>query len=527
MGRIDQDARELELNELVRAGQLDRAALLARAMGQPRYAARLFADAQLPYQSAVCFYEAGEPLQALAKFLSVPKEDARYRSSCVHLLRIASEQGLLSQHLDAYLAEFAASDPKDPHELRALYRLGTLYQANELFDHAREVLGRVARIDPTNADARQRVSVLEGLVRGSPAIYETILRPDAADWRPAPRSTPAASRQQADAADPSLAGSPVSVEVSWSVAAPGPTVEPTLVSKQGTVPPPPATSELAPGTLVANRYRVEKEVGRGGMGVVYHAVDLELGLAVALKVFSQRLDEEGLLHRFKQELTLCRQLTHPNIVRLYDIGAHGGRKFISMELLEGASLRGVLKDRRPGLPECVDLLRQACSGLGAAHAVGIVHRDIKPDNLFLTDRGRLMLTDFGLAKKQGESEGHTMVGFMGGSPNYMAPEQITDFGAVTTAADLYSLGIVAYELTTGSKPFQHKERQKVLEMHLTKQPALASTVNPAIPGALDRLILDLLRKDPAERVSDCAVVIARLDEIAAMLERLGAPKASA
>jgi tetratricopeptide (TPR) repeat protein len=520
MGRIDQDARELELNELVRAHQLDRAALLARAMGQPRYAARLFADAQLPYQSAVCFYEAGEPLQALAKFLAVPKEDARYRSSCVHLLRIASEQSLLSQELDAYLADFAASEPKDPHELRALYRLGTLYQANELFDHAREILGRVARIDPTNADARQRVSVLEGLVRGSPAIYETILRPDAAEWRPAPRASPASSREQA--------GEPVSVEVSWSVATPGPTVEPTLVSKQGTtVPPPPATSELAPGTLVANRYRVEKEVGRGGMGVVYHAVDLELGLAVALKVFSQRLDEEGLLHRFKQELTLCRQLTHPNIVRLYDIGAHGGRKFISMELLEGASLRGVLKDRRPSLPESVDLLRQACSGLGAAHAVGIVHRDIKPDNLFLTERGLIKLTDFGLAKKQGESDGHTIVGFMGGSPNYMAPEQITDFGAVTVAADLYSLGIVAYEVTTGSKPFQHKERQKVLEMHLTKQPALASTVNPAIPGALDRLILDLLRKDPAERLSDCAVVIARLDEIAAMLERLGAPKPSA
>jgi eukaryotic-like serine/threonine-protein kinase len=304
---------------------------------------------------------------------------------------------------------------------------------------------------------------------------------------------------------------PVSVDVSWSVASAPVPIEPTLVSRRATDPP--RTGELLPGTVLANRYLVEREVGRGGMGIVYHAVDLELGQPVAIKVFSTRLDEEGLLHRFKQELTLCRQLAHPNIVRLYDIGAHAGRKFISMELLEGGSLREVLKARRPQLGETLDLLRQICKGLGAAHAVGIVHRDIKPDNLYLTNGGLLKLTDFGLAKRQDDPDSHTVVGFMGGSPAYMAPEQITDFGSVTAAADLYSVGIVAYELATGAKPFPQKERQKVLEAHLTLEPAAPSSLSPELPPALDRLILDMLRKRPADRIASCQEVLTRLEQI--------------
>jgi tetratricopeptide (TPR) repeat protein len=510
-----EDARERELDELIRAGLYDRAALLARSMGQPRYAAKLFADAKLPYQSAVCLYESGEPHKALASFIAVPKGDPRYRSSCVHALRIAAELNVLSQALDGYVAEFASSEPQDPHEVRALYRLGILYQSNELFDHARGVLNRVTRIDPTNADARQRASVLEGLVRGAPAVYETLLRHDASDWRPAGATSsppPPAARPRAAAKTLPDDQEPESIEVSWSVASAPVPIEPTLISRRFTTEPP-RTGELVPGTLVAHRYRVEKEVGRGGMGIVYHAIDQELDEAVAIKVFSTRLDEEGLLHRFRQELSLCRQLAHPNIVRLYDIGAHAGCKFISMELLTGASLREVLRERRPSLNEALRMFRQIATGLGAAHAIGIVHRDVKPDNLYMTDTGVLKLTDFGLAKRLGDPDAHTMVGFMGGSPNYMAPEQITDFGSVTTAADLYSMGIVAYELVTGQKPFQHNERQKVLEAHLTVQPAAPSALTAGLPPAVDGLILELLRKNPKERVASCTEVIARLDAI--------------
>jgi serine/threonine-protein kinase len=515
MGNPGEDGRERELDEYVRAGLYDRAALLARSMGNPRYAAKLFSDAKLPYQAAVCFYEAGEPRRALASFLAVPKDDARYRASCVHALRVAAELNALSPELDGYIAEFASSDPRDPHEVRALYRLGILYQTSELFDHARAVLKRVTRIDPTNADARQRVSVLEGLVRGAPAVYEKLIRHDAQEWRPA--NAPAEPPSRPGAPPPSSTDpDAVSVDVSWSVAAAAVPIEPTLVSQRRPTEPP-ATSELAPGTLVANRYRVEREVGRGGMGIVYHAVDQELDEPVAIKVFSKRLDEEGLLHRFKQELTLCRQLAHPNIVRLYDIGAHAGRKFISMELLSGASLREVLTRRRPALGECLGLLRQVCVGLGAAHAVGIVHRDIKPDNLFLTDAGLVKLTDFGLAKKQGDADGHTMVGFMGGSPSYMSPEQITDFGAVTPAADLYSVGVVAYELVTGVRPFPQTDRQKVLEAHLTVEPEAPSKVSPGLPPAVDALILPLLRKSPRERLATCEEVILRIDALRAEL----------
>jgi tetratricopeptide (TPR) repeat protein len=539
MGRIDQDPRERELDELVRAGHFERAASVARALGQPRYAARLFADGKLPYQSAVCFYEAGEPAKALAGFLAVPKNDPRYRAACVHALRISGELNSLSRELDAYVAEFASSDPTNPHEVRALYRLGVLYQGNELFDHARDALRRVVRVDPTNADAKQRVTVLDGLVLGAPSVYEAILRQDASDWRaPAPaRGEPGPlpvrlPKPPVPQAAGSVGGHPQSPgksprpppgrspapppasaapsEESWSVASADIIVEPTLVSRKGPNDAPPLT-ELPVETLVAGRYKIEEEVGRGGMGIVYRAIDLELDETVAIKLFSNRLDEEGLLHRFKQELTLCRQLAHPNIVRLYDIGAHAGRKFITMELLQGSSLREVLKEGRPSLGESVSMLRQICAGLGAAHGVGIVHRDVKPDNLFVAASGVIKLTDFGLAKRRGDPDSHTMVGFMAGSPNYMAPEQITDFGSVTPAADLYALGIVAYELVTGIKPFRHKERQKVLEMQLTVEPVPPSAHAPGLPRTLDRLILDLLRKRPAERPQSCADVLARLE----------------
>jgi len=518
-----QHERERELEQRIRDGQLDQAALIARSLGNPRYAAKLFAEAVLPYQSAVCFYEAGDAKPALAAFLAVPKEDPRYRSACVHALRIACELGVLSHELDRFVAEFADTDPHDPHELRALYRLGTLYQANELFEHAREVLRRVARLDPTNTDARQRLLVLDGLLKGTPNVYGSLLRHDASSWRP-PRTAgerppdpqrappPLPPPRPAPVAAPAPAATP-SVDTSWAVGGAAVPIEPTLISTPDPKAPP--TSDLALGTLVANRYSIEKEVGRGGMGIVYRALDRELDLAIALKLFSQPLEEQGLILRFKQELTLCRQLAHPNIVRLYDIGAHAGRTFISMELLEGASLHEVL--RRPGgvgrLSLAVSLLRQASAGLGAAHAIGIIHRDVKPENLFLTAGGVLKVTDFGLAKQQGEKESQTMVGFFGGSPNYMAPEQITDFGAVTPAADLYSLGVVAYEMVTGSRPFRHKDRQKVLEMHLVLEPTPPRTVNPNLPQAVEDIVLGLLRKDPAERIATCTELTARLDAL--------------
>jgi hypothetical protein len=497
------EEQQRALSELIRTGQLGKAALLARTVGNPRYAARLFLEAKLPYQAAVCFYEAGDARASLDAFLRVSKGSDRYRSACANAVRIADELGTLTFEVDRYVAEFVDSDPRDAHEVSALHQLSVLYQRHQLFDHAREALLRVTRADPNHTDASQRLATIEALIRSTPAVYAEILREDSKAWR-APRSgyPPPRAAQEPPSSD--------AADASWSVAMPALVQEPTLRSPGSAVAP---ALDLGPASVIAHRYQIEAELGRGGMGIVYRAIDLELDEPVAIKVFSQRLEEHALLHRFKQELTLCRKLAHPNIVRLYDIGAHAGRKFISLELLLGASLKTHIKTGVE-LPRALRYLSQICEGLGVAHAQGVVHRDIKPDNIFVTTRDIVKIMDFGLAKKQGDNQDVTVTGFIAGSPGYMAPEQITDFGSATQAADLYSLGVLAYELVTGRKPFRHKDRQKVLEMQLTQEPERPRALNAHVPPALEELILLLLRKDPGERIASCEDVGARLADIA-------------
>ena len=476
---LDPASRDLTqaLSDLIKAGQIDRAAHVARTMGNPRYAAQLFAEVKLSYQAAVCLYEAGDREASLARFLEVEPDDVRYRRACVQAIRVATELGLLTRRLDRFVERFVEQAPANAEELLALYQLGVLYQFGELFDHACEAFAQVLRVDPAHSDAAQRLAVIEAVLKND-GLYRAILRQDAAAWRA-----------------PKRAGSPVVAVV------PGPTG--TLVSSGSRA----NVLELAPGAIIAHRYRVESEIGRGGMGIVFRATDLELDEAIAIKIFSQRLDELDLVHRFKQELSLCRSLSHPNVIRLHDIGGHEGRKFISMELLAGDSLKAFIKDRAsPGA--AVTLLLQACAGVAAAHARGVVHRDVKPDNLFVTTEGIVKLMDFGLAKRLVAMEGEgaedvTVAGFVGGSPAYMAPEQITDFGQVSFAADLYSLGVIAYELFTGVKPFDHVERARVLQMHMREVPEPPSAKDPRLSPEVDAVVLRCLRKDPRARFRSC------------------------
>ena len=238
------------------------------------------------------------------------------------------------------------------------------------------------------------------------------------------------------------------------------------------------------------------------MAAVFRATDLQLGEQIALKLLQVEGGDPQAIARFKQEVSLTRRLTHPNVVRIHDFGEHQGRRFITMELVEGTSL-GALLDGRPMALDCaLHYLVQACAGLAAAHACGIVHRDVKPDNFLVTSEGVVKVMDFGIAKARA-APGLTAAGFVAGTPSYISPEQISGFTSVTHLSDLYSLGVTAYELFTGVVPFVHAELMPLLLKHLQAQPEPPRLRNAALPPALDALVLRLLAKSPAARVQSC------------------------
>ncbi len=293
-----------------------------------------------------------------------------------------------------------------------------------------------------------------------------------------------------------------------SVSGSGPV--PAAVSGSGSAP---APIGLAEGLVINSRYRLDAKIGQGGMGAVWRATDLELDEVVAMKFLTAVAADEGLLQRFKQEVTLSRQFNHPNIIRLHDLGTWGEHKYITMELLQGRDLSKVMTGTPLDIDKGLGYLVQACSALQAVHDRGVIHRDIKPENFFVSDDGVVKVMDFGIAKRRNAAKGLTRAGMMAGTPQYMAPEQINDFGSVNHLADVYSIGIIAYQIFTGDVPFDNEELMPILVAHLTQAPAAPAEKNPKIPPELDAVILKLLAKKPAERVQSCREVAGDLARI--------------
>lgn len=264
--------------------------------------------------------------------------------------------------------------------------------------------------------------------------------------------------------------------------------------------------QLQPGDRIAERYEVEKVLGRGGMGVVFAVTDRMLEEQVALKIISRPEGNDAEVKRFKEEMKICRRLQHPNIVRVFEFGAWRGNYFLTMELLDGEDLEGVLKRQGGPLPliEAMPLMLQACDGLYAAHKDGIIHRDIKPPNLFVAGGGKtLKLMDFGIAKGAGSVDATlTAAGTVVGSPAYIAPERLFGQGRDTPQSDLYSLGIVIYEVLTGTPPFQAPELPALFMQHVNQAPEPLRRRNPLVPATLEEAVLKLLAKDPADRFPD-------------------------
>ena len=456
-----------------------RAAALREA-GRPRDAAQVFESSGMLYEAGVCFFEAGDLEAAMQRFLSVPQDNRRYRSACLYVAHIAARTGALPFEVDHFLVEFSRSDPRSPQEIEALVTLGVLYEGQGFEDEAREAYARVLRVAPAREDVAARLRNLE-TGAGGRGDLTNIAAEDMSFWAPGRRSAP----------------EPEEIDEPSGAAVSGVTEKTPAPVERPPVP-------IGPGAKIAERYVIESEIGRGGMGVVYSARDLELGELVAMKLATGRFDDPAGPARFKQELMLCRQIAHPNVIRVHDIGVHDQRKFITMELLVGKSLKELV----PGLDlrGSIACLIEICEGLAAIPARGIVHRDLKPPNVFVTNDGAVKIMDFGLAKKVGAPDGVTVSGFMAGTPGYMPPEQVMEFGKVTCAADLYALGAIAYELVTKTRPFRHSDAAQLIRLQLMTEPAPPSAVDPSIPKPLEELILALLAREPTQRPADVTVV---------------------
>jgi len=278
--------------------------------------------------------------------------------------------------------------------------------------------------------------------------------------------------------------------------------------------------QLPPGSRLAGRYDIESVLGEGGMGIVYRAFDQEIGETVALKVLRPELGrfDSTLLDRFKQELRLARRITHRNVVRTYDLGETNGIYYITMEYVKGTSLASLIREAgKLDVPAALTIGKQLCRALEAAHEEGIVHRDIKPQNLLVEPSGFLKVMDFGIARlaerPKGDLGGLTAVGVVVGTPQYMAPEQILG-DPVDGRTDIYACGAVLFECLVGRPVFEAPGIMALVSRQLDEVPPNPSDLNPEVPQDLSRIILRALARRPEDRWSTATELLRGLEKIA-------------
>lgn len=283
----------------------------------------------------------------------------------------------------------------------------------------------------------------------------------------------------------------------------------------------PQSGDPAVGRVVGGRYRIEQLIGKGGMGSVYAATQLEIGRRVALKLLNRELvSDPQAVERFRREARAAGRLQHPNAITVYDFGVEdGGEAFLAMELLDGTTLRDELVRRGPMVPaETAAVLRQVAEAVAAAHAEGIVHRDLKPDNIMLVARGGsrvVKVLDFGIAKLAEPAHGPGTLTGTGaiGTPFYMSPEQ-GEGRQLDWRSDIYSLGVIAFEMLTGRVPFVADTPIATVVKHLNTPPPRPSEIVPSLAGAVDAVVLRALAKEPARRHQSAVELVDDLERAA-------------
>ncbi len=268
--------------------------------------------------------------------------------------------------------------------------------------------------------------------------------------------------------------------------------------------------QIRPGSVFAGRYEIKEILGAGGMGVVYRAFDRELQEPVAIKTLKPEAMAGGTaaLDRFKQEIRLARRIAHRNVVRTYDLGEQNGMYYLTMEYVEGTSLKQLIMSRG-NLPVSVTLTvgKQVCRALEVAHAEGVIHRDIKPQNIVVEPSGFLKVMDFGIARLANppKGKGLTEAGTSIGTPDYMSPEQLAG-GELDVRSDLYAAGVVLFECITGRVPFEAETTWALVAKHLEEQPPDPRTFNAEVPESLAVVILKAMAKKPGDRYASAAAM---------------------
>jgi serine/threonine protein kinase/lipopolysaccharide biosynthesis regulator YciM len=295
-----------------------------------------------------------------------------------------------------------------------------------------------------------------------------------------------------------------------------------------TQPPREDTLYFSPGETFGPRYKIIEEIGRGGMGRVYKAEDKELGITVALKmIHPEYSSRRHIIERFKKETLLARSISHENVIRIYDIGEVDKIKFISMDYVKGQSLKElILTSGKLTVETTISITKQICEAIHIANQKGIVHRDLKPQNILIDNSGKAYVTDFGVAKSVEVME-DSAPGIIIGTIQYISPEQAKGEKA-DTRSDIYSLGIIMYEMLTGEKPFKAETYTGYIQKHIHEIPASPSKFNPNIPFYLEKIILKCLQKDKRDRYQNAEEILHDLEEqkvtVRPVLSRIGAKK---